>query len=186
MSSTINVDNIGENTSGSGVTIDSLQIKDGGIQGASGIPLQVVTYQNIITSSNTIASTSFTDITYDGTNRLEIQITPKQADSKIILIGQAQTYHEYANRVANVRCLRDISGGASDTLVQSWRFRDEDMANNYNFNFAFSYNFVDTPNTTSQVTYHFEAKSATDSDFSWADATDNDRGQSFFLWEIGV
>ena len=61
------------------------------------------------------------------------------------------------------------------------------MANNYNFNFALSYNFVDTPSTTSEVTYHFEAKTEqSDSDFSWTSATDNDRGQSFFLWEIGV
>lgn len=185
--SAVEVDTINESSSGSGVTIDSLQIKDGGIQGASGIPLQVVTYQNQITASNTITSTSFTDITYDGTNRLEIKITPKQSDSKIILIGLAQTYHENAVNVANVRALRDISGGASDTLVQSYRFRDEDTPNNYNLNHPLPYNFVDTPATTSEVTYHFEAKlAASGSEFAWTTASDNDRGQSFILWEIGV
>ena len=49
----VETDTISEKTSGSGVTIDSLQVKDGGIQAATGIPLQVVTYQNIITNSNT-------------------------------------------------------------------------------------------------------------------------------------
>lgn len=179
--SQLNVDTIGSQT-GTEVAVNS-----GHYIHQAGIPIQVVTYQNIITNSNTINGSTFTDITYDGTNRLEIKITPKKSTSKIILLGQAQTYHEYANRVANVRALRDISGGSSDTLVQSWRFRDEDMANNYNFNFALSYNFVDTPNTTSEVTYHFEAKTEqSDSDFAWTSATDNDRGQSFFLWEIGV
>ena len=94
MASEIKVDTISENTSANGVSIDSVQLKDGGILAASGIPLQVVTYQNIITASNTITSTSFTDIEMSSGNRLEIKITPKQSDSKIILIGLAQTYHE--------------------------------------------------------------------------------------------
>ena len=145
MASEIKVDTISENTSANGVSIDSVQLKDGGILAASGIPLQVVTYQNIITASNTITSTSFTDIEMSSGNRLEIKITPKQSDSKIILIGLAQTYHEYAGYVANVRGLRDISGGTSDTLVQSYRFRDEDTPNNYNLNHALTYNFLDTP-----------------------------------------
>ena len=185
--STVQVDTINESTTDSGVTVDGVLIKDGGIQGASGIPLQVVTYQNIITGSNTITSTSFTDIEMTSGNRLEIKITPKQSDSKIILIGLAQTYHENAGNVANVRALRDISGGASDTLVQSYRFRDEDTPNNYNLNHPLPYNFIDTPGTTSEVTYHFEAKLAsTGSEFAWTTASDNDRGQSFILWEIGV
>ena len=185
--SEIQVNTINEYTGANGVTIDGVNIKDGGIQGASGIPLQVVTYQNIITTSNTITSTSFTDITYDGSNRLEIKITPKQSDSKILLIANVNTYHEYAGQVANVRALRDISGGSSDTLVQSYRFRDEDTPDNYNLALPISYNFVDVPNTTSEVTYHFEAKTSnTSSEFSWVTASDNDRGQSFFLWEIGV
>ena len=183
----VETDTISEKTSGSGVTIDSLQVKDGGIQAATGIPLQVVTYQNIITNSNTITSSSFTDITYDGSNRIEIKITPKQADSKILLISNVQTYHEYAGYVANVRALRDISGGSSDTLVQSYRFRDEDTPNNYNLNTPIAYNFVDEPNTTSEVTYHFEGKiENSNGEFAWVTASDNDRGQSFFLWEIGV
>ena len=62
--STVQVDTINESTTDSGVTVDGVLIKDGGIQGASGIPLQVVTYQNIITGSNTITSTSFTAVSY--------------------------------------------------------------------------------------------------------------------------
>ena len=52
---------------------------------------------------------------------------------------------------------------------------------------TYQLNFIDTPGTTSEVTYHFEAKlAASGSEFSWTPASDNDRGQSFILWEIGV
>ena len=179
--SQLNVDTIGSQT-GTEVAVNS-----GHYIHQAGIPIQVVTYQNIITNSNTITSTSFTPITYNGSDRLEIKITPKQADSKIILLGQAQTYHEQAGYVANVQALRDISGGTSDTLVQSYRFRDEDTPNNYNLNHALPYNFVDTPSTTSEVTYHFKGKVENSAgEFAWATYSSGDRGQSFFLWEIGV
>ena len=179
--SQINVNTIGART-GTEVAVNS-----GHYIHQAGIPIQVVTYQNIITNNNTITSSSFTDITYDGSNRLEIKITPKKATRKILLISNVQTYHENAGYVARVRALRDISGGTSDTLVQSYRFRDEDTPNNYNLNLPISYNFVDTPSTTSEVTYHFEAKIENSAaEFAWTTATDNDRGQSFFLWEIGV
>ena len=156
--SSLNVNTIGEYTSGNGVNIDSFQIKDGGILAASGVPLQVVCYSDVITAANTITSTSYQDIEQSSGTKLEIKITPKKANSKIILIGSAQTYHEYAGQVAKVIALRDISGGTSDTQVSQYRFRDENEPNNYNTNSPKPYNFVDTPNTTSEVTYHFQAK----------------------------
>lgn len=187
MSSIIKVDNIQEKTSANGVDIDSFKVKDGGILAATGVPLQVVTYQNNISAANTISGTTYTAITHDGSNRLEIKITPKQSDSKILLISGVNTLHENAAYVARVRCYRDISGGSSDTLVQSYRFRDEDTPNNYNFNYPIPYNFVDTPGTTSEVTYHFQAHTENSaSDFAWVSYSSGDRGQSFFLWEIGV
>ena len=179
--SQINVNTIGART-GTEVAVNS-----GHYIHQAGIPIQVVTYQNNISASNTINSTSYTNITHDGSNRLEIKITPKKSTSKILLISNVNTYHEYAGYVANVRAYRDISGGSSGTLVQSYRFRDEDTPNNYNTNYPVSYNFVDTPNTTSEVTYYFQAKvENSSSDFAWVTYSSGDRGQSFFLWEIGV
>tara|TARA_R100001224_G_C3983541_1_gene136748 strand:+ start:281 stop:838 length:558 start_codon:yes stop_codon:yes gene_type:complete len=184
--SEIQVNTINEYTGANGVSVDGLSIKDGGIQGASGIPLQVVTYQNFITASNLINSTSFTPITYDGTNRLEIKITPKQSDSKILLISNVNTYHE-DNDVKWVQAQRDISGGTSDTVIQTYRLRDENQPNAYNFAGPVSYNFVDTPGTTSEVTYHFKGKVEDSSnELRWVSYSADDRGQSFFLWEIGV
>ena len=186
MASEIKVDTISEKTSANGVSVDGLSIKDGGIQNASGTVLQVVTFQNIITASNTITSTSFTPITYNGSDRLEIKITPKQSDSKILLISNVNTFHE-DNDVKWVQAQRDISGGTSDTAIQTYRLRDENQPNAHNFAGPVSYNFVDTPNTTSEVTYHFKGKVEDSSnELAWVSASANDRGQSFFLWEIGV
>ena len=154
----------------------------------AGIPIQVVTYSDIITAHNIITNTSYTDIEQSSGTRLELKITPKKANSKIILIGSAQTYHEYAGQVAYVIALRDISGGTSDTQVSQYNFRDENEPNNYNTNSPKPYNFVDTPNTTSEVTYHFQAKvSSTSAEFSWtAASTSNGNSQTFILWEMGV
>ena len=186
--SSLNVNTIGEYTSGNGVNIDSFQIKDGGILAASGVPLQVVCYSDVITAANTITSSSYTDIEQSSGTKLEIKITPKQSDSKIVLISNVQTYHEYSGHVALVKALRDISGGSSDTQVSQYRFRDEDTPNNYNHNLPISYNFVDTPNTTSEVTYHFQALvTNTAAEFQWpAVDTANGSSQTFTLWEIGV
>ena len=76
--SQLNVDTIGSQT-GTEVAVNS-----GHYIHQAGIPIQVVTYQNNISSGNTITSTSMTPITHDGTNRLELKITPKKSTSKII------------------------------------------------------------------------------------------------------
>tara|TARA_Y100001951_G_scaffold54948_1_gene43595 strand:- start:791 stop:1354 length:564 start_codon:yes stop_codon:yes gene_type:complete len=186
--STLEVNTINEYTSGNGVNIDSFQVKDGGILAATGVPLQVVCYSDVITAGNVISSTSYTDIEQSSGTKLEIKITPKQSDSKILLIGSVQTYTEYAQQVGNIIALRDISGGTSDTQVSQYRFRDEDTPDNYNLNHPLPYNFVDTPNTTSEVTYHFQGKvDNTSGELMWPAAnTTSGYSQTFTLWEIGV
>ena len=182
--SQLNVDTIGSQT-GTEVAVNS-----GHYIHQAGIPIQVVTYHNNITTGNNITSTSMTPITHDGTNRLELKITPKKSTSKIILYSAVQTYHEYAGHNAFLEALRDIDGGTSDQRVQQYAIRDEDTPNNYNLNIQLPYNFVDTPNTTSEVTYHFKAR-VTDSaaEFQWVRADSGStymQGQMFTLWEIGV
>ena len=186
--STLEVNTINEYGSGSGVTVDGVQLKDSGIQNATGVPLQVVTYSDNITAANVISSTSYVDIEQSSGTKLEIKITPKQSDSKILLIASVQTYTEYAQQVANIIALRDISGGTSDTQVSQYRFRDEDTPDNYNLNHPLPYNFVDTPSTTSEVTYHFQGKvDSTSGELMWpAASTSTGYSQTFTLWEIGV
>tara|TARA_A100001035_G_scaffold171324_1_gene135912 strand:+ start:763 stop:1308 length:546 start_codon:yes stop_codon:yes gene_type:complete len=180
--SQLNVNTIGART-GSEVAVNS-----GHFIHQAGIPIQVVTYSDVITTANTITSTSYTDIEQSSGTKLELKITPKKSNSKILFIASAQTYHEYAGQVAYVIALRDISGGTSDTQVSQYRFRDENEPNNYNTNSPKPYNFVDTPNTTSEVTYHFQAKvSSTSAEFQWPAANaSTGSSQTFILWEMGV
>ena len=100
--SQLNVDTLGSQT-GTEVAVNS-----GHYIHQAGIPIQVVTYQNNISSGNTITSTSMTPITHDGTNRLELKITPKKATSKIILYSAVTTYHEYAQQNTFIEGLRDL------------------------------------------------------------------------------
>ena len=182
--SQINVDTIGSQTG------TEVAVKSGNYIHQAGIPIQVVTYQNNITAGNTISSQTMTAIEQSSGNRLELKITPKSATSKIILYSAVTTYHEYAGHNAFIEALRDISGGTSDQRVQQYALRDEDTPNNYNLMVALPFNFVDTPNTTSEVTYHFKARvTDTAAEFQWVAANDNAsymQGQMFTLWEIGV
>jgi len=179
--SQINVNTIGART-GSEVAVNS-----GNYIHQAGIPIQVVTYMNVITASNTINSTSFSDIEQSSGVNLTVTITPKKANSKILFQGQFVTYHEYGQKYAYVQALRDISGGTSDTVVWNGQYRAENSNNNYNDDFPVMYQFIDEPNTTSAVTYHFQAKvEHTDGGFSILNSLSGVRSNSIVMWEIGV
>ena len=77
--SQLNVNTIGART-GSEVAVNS-----GHYIHQAGIPIQVVTYQNNISNSNTISGTTYTNITHDGSNRLEIKITPKTIAKRTLI-----------------------------------------------------------------------------------------------------
>ena len=179
--SQLNVNTIGART-GSEVAVNS-----GNYIHQAGIPIQVVTYMNVITASNTINSTSFSDIEQSSGVNLTVTITPKKANSKILFQGQFVTYHEYGQKYAYVQALRDISGGTSDTVVWNGQYRAENSSNNYNDDFPVMYQFIDEPNTTSAVTYHFQAKvEHTDAEFSILNSLSGVRSNSIVMWEIGV
>ena len=179
--SQLNVNEIGART-GSQVAITS-----GDYIHCAGVPLQVVTYMNPITANNTITSTSFTDIEQSSGTNLTATITPKRADSKILFQGQFISHHEYGQKYAYVQALRDISGGSSDTVVWNGQYRAENSNENYNDDFPVLYQFIDTPSTTSAVTYHFQAKlEHSDAEFSLLNYLSGVRSNSIVIWEIGV
>ena len=185
--STLQVNTISESTSNSGVTVDGVQLKDNGIQNASGTVLQVVTYMNPITAANVITSTSWTDIEQSSGTNLTATITPKQSDSKLLFQGQFISYHEYGQKYAYVQALRDISGGSSDTVVWNAMYRAENSNDNYNDDFPVMYQFIDTPNTTSAVTYHFQGKvEHSSAEFAVLNYASGERSNSIVIWEIGV
>ena len=153
----------------------------------AGIPIQVVTYMNVISTHNTINSTSFSDIEQSSGVNFTVTITPKKANSKILFQGQFVTYHEYGQKYAYVQALRDISGGTSNTVVWNGQYRAENSNNNYNDDFPVLYQFIDEPNTTSAVTYHFQAKvEHSDAEFAILNSLSGVRSNSVVMWEIGV
>ena len=109
--------------------------------------LQVVSVTKTDVQSTT--STSFIDIT-----GLSLNITPSATSSKILLTGMVVIHHSLYT--AFVRILRDsteigtsATGSNSAYIVYN---------HNDNSNQSRTINFLDSPNTTSQVTYKLQCK----------------------------
>ena len=146
--SEIQVNTINEYTGANGVTIDGLLIKDGAIPSIpGGKVLQVV--EGTYATTTTITSTSYTD------TNLTASITPSATSSKILVIVQhnTQQYRTAGTVDAIIQLLRDATqirtnnqfleiGGATSIL-----FRNNPVIL-----------CLDTPSTTSSITYKTQAK----------------------------
>jgi len=128
MSSTLYVDKVVEKTSAAGVHIP-------------GHVIQVV--QTTSTTQDTTASTSFVP------SSLSASITPKLTSSKILVTVAGGAMDYVAQSQIYIRLYRSIAGGSySDirNLVRS-QFGAPTWA------LSHSYNYLDSPNTTSAVVY---------------------------------
>ena len=140
--STLFVDDINEKTSGNGVQIP-------------GHVVQVL--QDTKTDTTSTTSTSFTDI-----SGLAVSITPKATSSKMLVTYSVNMGTDDAN-FAYLRLMRDstaiILGDADGTRVQ---VTSQYYSENNEGNMAGrSFTFLDSPNTTSQVTYKVQFRCAT-------------------------
>lgn len=115
----------------------------------SGSVLQVVTATNANTGFFTTSSTSYVT---DSTNAPSAIITPKATNSVILIRYTIGMQHDGSGQIENT-IYRAISGGSTTDLSGG---------NNYGLSFKgttnqswseTSINWVDTPNTTSAVTY---------------------------------
>ena len=176
MSSELKVDTISEKTSANGVTIDGVNLKDGGI--ADGV---TATTQSSGDNSTKLATTAYADAAGGGkilqvvsttddtaysnsgtsyTQILGTTITPSATSSKILIIVHAQ-----------FSCSTDTYGGAtllrgSTEIAKSDETTGGANANQYTVSInhrdgdaqweseTVSINFLDTPNTTSATTYY--------------------------------
>lgn len=152
MTSTINVDTIGENTSGSGVTIDGVLLKDSKLASGTGNVLQVV------------HNTEETQYSNGGTNATQVlstSITPSSTSSKILIIvsayfstntdiyGGASLYR--GGTIISDSISGQSAGGANSTQhTAPINHRDGD--GQYE-NETVSINYLDSPSTTSATTY---------------------------------
>lgn len=137
--STLYVDTINEKTLNNGVQI----------------PGHVVQVESVYTYLHqTVNTTSFTDIT-----NMSVSITPTSSSSKILVIVSLSASKEN-NHSGLVRLLRDgtvISGGAgSGSHINGiiFNIRDSNQYSVPNFN----HTFLDSPSTTSSVTYKIQGK----------------------------
>ena len=157
MSSEIKVDTISENTSANGVAIDSLIIKDQKITNMVGLPVQVVSVSK--TDSFNTNSTSYTDIT-----GFTASITPSSTSSKILVISNwmwgssASPYPKFillrGSTSINIGdtdtgATRVSVGNNTDPIGDEGNIQQEQL----------SHHFLDSPSSTSSVTYKWQTKS---------------------------
>ena len=140
--STLFVDDINEKTSGNGVLIP-------------GHPVQIISTTK--TDDFSTSSSSLVDIT-----GLSLSITPKQTSSKV-LIQLSLNWGGVNNIYAGIRLYRDstfISNNSSASGAQTYASLGVGGDNN-NFQYKLegtSLQFLDSPTTTSQVTYKFQVQ----------------------------
>ena len=160
--STVQVDTINESTTGSGVTVDGVLIKDGLVDGkdvsaiTSGKVLQYVVATNSTTQSTT--STSYADIT-----NLTADITPSATSSKVLIIFNDNFWINRSSTSLGGTYI--INKGGSDitatthgpALIVEGNSGNKSLYGNNHFE------YVDSPSTTSSTTYkvRFKANSGT-------------------------
>ena len=109
--------------------------------------LQVVSVTKTDVQSTT--STSYIDIT-----GLSLNITPSATSSKILLTGMVVIHHSLYT--AFVRILRDSTEIGTSATGSNSAYIVYNM--NENSNQSRAINFLDSPNTTSQVTYKLQCR----------------------------
>jgi len=120
---------------------------------ATGKVLQVVATQGINIFSTT--SASFVDAT-----SLSLTITPVATSSKILLLFNANMYQNTISQYWAIRWERAISGGATSHIGNSTyglSFARSAIAHDFWGGVAMPY--LDSPSTTSEITYQVQAKS---------------------------
>ena len=178
--SQVNVDTVNEYNSGSGVTIDGVLIKDNKLASGTGNVLQVVAGTDA--SAVDITSTSMTD------TGLSASITPSSTSSKILVLinHNVFTYAPGAIPFAYFEVLRDstnISGDSSYGIAFGKKAALHPDSNGYLAG-TVVFNHLDSPSTTSSITYKTKAKYA-GSGSGYVRTAYADQVDSIVLMEIG-
>ena len=154
MASELKVDTISEKTSANGVTIDGLLIKDGAIPSIAGGKI----LQYVSATASTEQSTTSTTLV-DNTG-MTVNITPSSASNKVLVL--------YTDNGSTYRANDVSSGNITFSLLRDTTQLTETDAGYYDgggnasrtWYGPLALNYVDSPNTTSQVTYKIQFKAA--------------------------
>ena len=144
-----------QNIQGSASSSNTINVASGHVLHAPGHVIQTID-SGAKTTIVTVQSTTFTD-----TSMTNVAITPKFATSKIyVTVTQTiQVWNDSAYATGRWRILRNIAGGSYSAVMQ-----DDSTANGNIFAYDYggsginvyspmTYQFLDSPNTTSQVIY---------------------------------
>ena len=129
-----------------------LEVFDGSAFGPVGTILQVVS--TTLSSAFTTASTTYTDLT-----GLSASITPSATNSKVLVFYSVFLGQE-SGAFTHLRLMRDstaigigdVAGDRDRTTISSWTGGDN------RFTTVSAGNFLDSPETTSAVTYKFQTR----------------------------
>ena len=133
------------------IKVDTIQLADGSTATAGALGLSGSTVQVVGGDINTLVTSSTTSMTDTG---IEVSITPKFATSKIYIVATFPLVMWGSARLAGgYQLLRDstiVAGGTNETI----HFRSFESAGpDYEVMTQGAITKLDTPNTTSQITY---------------------------------
>tara|TARA_B100000282_G_scaffold279498_1_gene239898 strand:+ start:1105 stop:1668 length:564 start_codon:yes stop_codon:yes gene_type:complete len=151
MASTLKINNL-DSATGSTITVAS---------GKSLVaPGHVINVQSVtMTDSTTFAGTAFTDVT-DGNNPLSITITPKNANSKFLLIMNVSASADNGSSRFGFRFLRNSTAvGVGDTQGSRISVAVAGIGSSSNANDeTLSFTHLDSPSTSSAITYKVQGQ----------------------------
>jgi len=162
--SILKVDTINEKTTGNGVVIPSGQTLD--VSAGTFVPSasQVVQHLFAVPTSQT----EFSSGTYTDAAGFSVTITPKYSNSKILIRAWAKSEHNNGggsagNSAQDHRLVRNGSG----IYASSWQcyFNQASMPNDFYPPFTMSY--IDTPNSTSALTYKIQGRQYAGDQRNW-------------------
>jgi len=159
---TIKVNTINETTSGNGVTIDSLSIKDQEVVNWVGAAAQVVGAS--VTGAVSVTSTTYTD------TGATVTITPQYATSKILVWARGcfSMGKGHDTTYAGIKLVRNVNGGSFSNLVTPqadtngpYEIGREEAGTGENITVwanYYNYVFLDDPDTTTACIYKLQAR----------------------------
>jgi len=161
---------------GTSTTVPSSKLSLAGSDLPTGSVLQVV-QQHLTNTQETTNSTSFQNTSLTAT------ITPSSTSSKILIIVSTQSYTSSTGDIGLYGLNRSISGGSAGDLGTGQIFAANQKEGLWQ---QVSFNFLDSPSTTSATTYTLRFKSHTGSNYvyhGWG-TTNGGSSQIMTLMEI--
>ncbi len=155
-------------------TLPDTNINNASLDNVTGLPAGVggkvlqVSNMSIVSTEQTLATDTYTDLT-----GLSINITPSSTSNKIFLYTNVNCFFN-ATLGFGIRFLR----GSTNVFTTTTRYAEYPNVNSHRTMSSFAY--LDSPSTTSQITYKVQASSFASSSIEF-----NNSAQSiFYLMEI--